>query len=62
MKKALDQGINIDDEQIKLEKRFTFHDIKAMGISNHKDNHSGHKSERMISVYMRKIDEIDATE
>ncbi len=45
-----------------LKERFTFHDIKARGVTNHPTQHSGHKSERMKSVYVRKAPKISATE
>lgn len=51
--KASDQG---------LKERFTFHDIKARGVTNHPTQHSGHKSERMKSVYVRKAQQVTATE
>lgn len=52
MKKAIAAGIK---------ERFTFHDIKAKGVSDHKNNESGHKSERAKAVYMRKTKETDST-
>ncbi len=45
-----------------LKKRFTFHDLKARGVTNHPLQHSGHKSERMKSVYVRKPPKVQATE
>lgn len=45
-----------------LKKGFTFHDIKARGVTNHPTQHSGHKSERMRSVYVRKAPNVTATE
>ena len=41
--------------------RFTFHDLKAKGISDHKDNFGGHRSMAMRRVYVRKLQEIPAT-
>ena len=41
--------------------RFTFHDLKAKGISDHKDNFGGHRSKAMRRVYVRKLQEIPAT-
>jgi len=52
MKKALQLG---------LEEKFTFHDIKAKGVSDHKNHESGHKSERAKAVYLRKTKETDST-
>ncbi|KDN94822.1 hypothetical protein EI16_00465 [Hydrogenovibrio marinus] len=43
------------------DKRFTFHDIKAKGVSDHALNESGHKSEKAKAVYMRKVKEVEAT-
>lgn len=45
-----------------LKERFTFHDIKARGVTNHPTQHSGHKSERMKAVYVRKAPNVQATE
>lgn len=44
-----------------LPERFTFHDLKAKGVSDHQAHHSGHKSERMRDHYNRKPDEVEAT-
>lgn len=41
--------------------RFTFHDLKAAGISDHEQHYSGHKSDRQRGDYIRKPDEVDAT-
>ncbi len=45
-----------------LKEKFTFHDIKARGVTNHPTQHSGHKSEKMKAVYVRKAPSIVATE
>lgn len=45
-----------------LKERFTFHDLKARGVTNHPTQHSGHKSERMKAVYVRKAPKVEATE
>lgn len=37
-----------------LSERFTFHDIKAKGISDHDTKASGHRSKKMQAVYDRK--------
>ena len=51
--------------QVKMDKvgieRFTFHDLKAKGISDHKDNFGGHRSPNMRKVYVRKLKEVEAT-
>lgn len=40
---------------------FTFHDLKSKGISDHKTNHSGHRSPSMRKTYVRKLQEVPAT-
>jgi len=40
---------------------FSFHDIKAAGISDHQTNHSGHRSPAMRKTYVRKLQEVPAT-
>ena len=52
MKKHVEQG----------GERFTFHDLKAAGITRHKSNHGGHRSEKMRKVYVRDLPKIEATE
>lgn len=37
-----------------LKERFTFHDIKAKGVSDHDTKESGHRSKKMKAVYDRK--------
>ncbi len=44
-----------------LKEKFTFHDIKAKGVSDHKQKHSGHKSATMRAVYDRTLDKIKGT-
>ena len=44
-----------------LTEKFTFHDIKAAGISYHKDHHSGHKSDKAKAVYLRQTDRVEPT-
>lgn len=47
-----------------LSDRFTFHDLKAKGVSDFdgdKTKASGHKSARMTAIYDRKTETIDAT-
>ena len=44
-----------------LADRFTFHDIKAKGVSDHESKHSGHKTESMKHVYDRKINKVIST-
>lgn len=44
----------------KMEK-FTFHDLKAAGISDHKNQAGGHRSARMRDTYVRVPEKIEAT-
>lgn len=44
-----------------LKERFTFHDIKAAGMTDSSHQWAGHRSERMKEVYIRKAREVDAT-
>lgn len=51
--------------QAGLSERFTFHDLKAAGISDYegdKGRASGHKSPAMVARYNRKPDVVDPTE
>jgi len=50
-----------ENGNITLGEHFTFHDIKAKGVSDHDTNHSGHKSRKMRGVYIRKGVKIKAT-
>jgi len=45
----------------KVDKPFTYHDLKSKGVSDHKDNHSGHRSAAMRKTYVRKKQEVPAT-
>ena len=58
---AMENGITVDGKNIKLEELFTFHDLKAKGISDHKDKHGGHRSGKMKRVYDRLPDLVKAT-
>ena len=40
---------------------FTFHDLKARGVSLHSTNHSGHRSGAMRKVYVRKLQLVKPT-
>jgi integrase len=42
--------------------RFTFHDLKSYGVTEHPTNHSGHKSPKMRDVYVRRLPKVQATE
>lgn len=55
-KNAFDSGWRrIMDEALRsgLEERFTFHDLKAKGISDHQHKYGGHRSGKMKRVYDR---------
>ena len=52
MAKALKKG---------LKEKFTFHDIKAKDVSDHKDQYGGHRSEKMRRVYVRGLNKIEST-
>ena len=51
MKKAVAQGVE----------PFTFHDLKAKGITDHPKKHGGHKSEKMRAVYDRLPENVEST-
>jgi integrase len=61
MDKAVNEGIEIDGQQLNLDEPFTFHDLKAKGTTDHTEQWAGHKSEKARQVYIRKLREIDAT-
>ena len=61
MEKAVTEGLEIDGQCIKLEEAYTFHDLKAKGVTDHTEQWAGHKSEKARMVYIRKLREIDAT-
>jgi hypothetical protein len=44
-----------------LSESFTFHDIKAKGVSDHTDKASGHKTKKMQKIYDRVPARIKAT-
>lgn len=52
MDKAMNSG---------LTERFTFHDLKAKGVSDHTEQESGHKSDKAKKVYIRRLLEVDST-
>lgn len=52
MEKALKTGLTT---------RFTFHDLKAAGVTDAPHQWAGHKSDRMKAVYIRKAKEVTAT-
>ncbi len=54
-RKLIEKGI------VQREDTFTFHDLKAYGVTSHKTHESGHKSEKAKAVYMRGIKEVEAT-
>ena len=44
-----------------LKERFTYHDVKAKGVSDHAKKAGGHKSKKMAAVYDRKPDVMEPT-
>ena len=61
-KEAKKNGAKITAGKVLLTDSFTFHDIKAKGNTDHTEkNASKHKSEKMLAVYQRKPDMMDAT-
>lgn len=54
-------GARIAGDRAMIDGGFTFHDIKAKGISDHVEQHGGHKSARMKGVYVRKPEMVGAT-
>ncbi|MEA3405124.1 MAG: hypothetical protein U9R28_05215 [Pseudomonadota bacterium] len=52
----------INAEIVTSDNKFTFHDIKAAGVTNHPLHESGHKSEKAKAVYLRGTKEVIATE
>ena len=58
---AIQNGAAVEGDRVILTESFTFHDIKAKGITDHKNNAGGHKSKKMRDVYVRKGQRIDAT-
>ena len=40
---------------------FTFHDIKAKGVTDHEQHESGHLTAKMKAIYNRKPKEVKAT-
>lgn len=62
MAKAVGEGITVKGKVLKLDEEFTFHDLKTRGVTNHTEHHSGHKSEKARQIYIRRLQEVDATE
>ena len=59
--RAYKKLVAINMASMEKSKRFSFHDIKAKGVSDHELNESGHKSEKAKAVYLRKTKEVKAT-
>jgi len=59
--KAMKEGLEIDGQVVTLKESFTFHDIKAKGVTDHATKASGHRSKKMLAVYDRKPEIIKAT-
>ncbi len=58
---AMNEGLEIEGKVVKLQTPFTFHDIKAKGITDHESKAGGHRSKKMEAVYDRKPEIIKAT-
>ncbi|MCO1336529.1 hypothetical protein MO867_19535 [Microbulbifer sp. OS29] len=58
---AREDGAVEDGDRFFLSEPFTFHDIKAKGITDHKNNEGGHRSKKMEAVYNRKARLVPAT-
>lgn len=58
---AIEEGIEVRGQRIKLKERFGFHDLKAKGVTDHKDKEGGHRSKKMQAVYDRLPNIIEAT-
>ena len=58
---ALSAGIPIKDNMVRIQEHFTFHDIKAKGVTDHDKGESGHLTEKMKAVYQRKPRRVDPT-
>lgn len=58
---AMEEGLEINGEIITLKESFTFHDIKAKGITDHESKAGGHRSKKMEAVYDRKPEIVKAT-
>lgn len=56
MKKAMTEGLEIDGQIVKLQERFTAHDIKAKGLTDHPEKYAGHRTQKMRQIYNRKPD------
>ena len=61
MERATEIGIMVNGKALKLEESFRFHDVKAKGVTDHTELHSGHKSEKARQIYIRRLQEVDAT-
>ena len=49
---AINIGIKPINNHIRISEHFTFHDIKAKGVTDHKRNESGHLTEKMKAVFI----------
>lgn len=58
---AIDAGIKPVNSFIKIKESFTFHDIKAKGVTDHEKGESGHLTSKMKAVYQRKPKRVEAT-
>ena len=48
----------VESGKLKEEERFTFHDMKAKGVSDHQEQYSGHKTLKGKKIYIRKAPKV----
>lgn len=58
---AREMGGIVVGNKVKLRNKFTYHDLKAKGLSDAKHHDAGHKDAGMLDVYLRKLREIEAS-
>ena len=48
----------VESGKLTREERFTFHDMKAKGVSDHEEQYSGHKTKKGKKIYIRKAPKV----
>ncbi|KEQ18613.1 hypothetical protein GZ78_00265 [Endozoicomonas numazuensis] len=48
----------VESGKLTSEERFTFHDLKAKGVSDHEEQYSGHKTLKGKKIYIRKAPKV----
>lgn len=61
VEEAREMGGIVIGHRVKLRNTFTYHDLKAKGLSDAQHHDAGHKSGAMLDVYLRKLREIEAS-